>query len=231
MEGRLWVSRCEVERRGEALALSVGGRGWRWVEDSAPGPLGTSYTVRGHVRFEADVDVTADVDLRYDERGHRVLAALTPRESARARLTPIGALPVVADGGWSSVLGGLGGLLTGSSVGDRARPLVQEHGARMVQRMLRAGATFSLDLCSGQIDGALGAIEDGAAPPARPYGDEGAVARQRPRSPAAGRARRERALGDGRPAHARRPRGGGRGGPRRRRSCAARRRRSSRAST
>ncbi len=172
VEGRLWVSRCEVERRGETLALSVGGRGWRWVEESAPGPLGTSYSVRGHVRFEADVDVTADVDLRYDERGHRVLAALTPRESARARLTPIGALPVVADGGWSSVLGGLGGLLTGSSVGDRARPLVQEHGARMVQRMLRAGATLSLDLCSGQIDGALGAIADGAAPPARPYGDE-----------------------------------------------------------
>lgn len=172
IEGRLWVSECEVERRGDVLAIVVGGRGWRWIEQSAPGPLATSYTVRGHVRFDAHVEVEAETDLRYDERGRRALVALTPRAEARATLSPIGAIPLVADGGWSSVIGGLGGLLGGGSVAERARPLVQEHGAAMVQRMLRAGATLSFDLCSGQLDGGLGALGDGAAPPERPYGDE-----------------------------------------------------------
>lgn len=171
VEGRLWVSECEVERRDDVLAVSIGGRGWRWIEQSAPGPLGSSFSVRGHVRFEAHVDVNANVDLRYDERGRRALVALTPRETARARLTPIGNVPIVAQGGWSGMIGGLGGIL-GAPVADRARPLVQEHGAEMVQRMLRSGATVSIDLCTSQLDGALGALEDGQAPPERPYSDE-----------------------------------------------------------
>ncbi|HEY8432464.1 MAG TPA: hypothetical protein VIL20_29040 [Sandaracinaceae bacterium] len=171
IEGRLRISECEVERREDALEIAIAGQGWRWIQESAPGPLGTRYAVRGYVRFEARVGARASADLRYDEQGRRALLALTPEREVSARVAPIGAVPIAAEGGWSSVLGGLGAIL-GAPLPDRARPLFEERGAAMVQRMLGGGATLVLDLCTGQLDGALGALEDGAAPPARPYGNE-----------------------------------------------------------
>ncbi len=173
IEGRLWVNECSVERRDGELALHAGGRGWQWIERSAEGPFATSFTVRGHVRFSATIDLDAQIDVRYDEEARRALVALTPREPARATLSPIGSIPVFADGGWSGILGGLGGLLGGSPEAQ-ARPMVEEQGAAMIRRMLRDGATFAMDMCTGQLDGALGAVADGSAPPARPYADDGA---------------------------------------------------------
>jgi hypothetical protein len=168
LTGRLWVSECNIERHGEQLAVHVGGRGWQWIERSSAGPLGSSFSVRGHVRFESTIDLDANVDLSYDAADHRAVVAMTPRGAPRTRLTALGALPVSADGGWSGIIGGLGGLL-GSNVEASARPMVEEQGAEMVRRYLATGATFTFDLCTGQLDGALGPLADGEAPPARPY--------------------------------------------------------------
>src|SRR5690606_15278854 len=45
----------------------------------------------------------------------------------------------------------------------------EEQGAAMIRGQLREGFTLALDLCSGQLHASLGAVEDGAAPPPRPY--------------------------------------------------------------
>lgn len=172
VEGRLWISECAVERRSDRLAIEVSGRGWQWIERSSEGPLGSSFTVRGYVRFQAAIELEAEVDLRYDERGHRAQLALTPRESVGVRLSTIGAIPVSADGGWSGVIGGIGSILGGGSLEERARPVVETEGATMIRAQLREGVTLSFDLCGGQLDASLGGVRDGAPPPARPYPDE-----------------------------------------------------------
>lgn len=169
--GRLWVSECNVERRGDGLSMRVGGQGWQWIDRASAGPLGATFRVRGPVRFQASVELEAEVDLRYDTATHRFLVALTPTRTVRARVSPIGELPVEGDGGWSNIVGGLAGML-GTPLGEQARPIVEQEGALLLQRQLRSGATFVLDLCTGQLDGALGALGDGEATPARPYASE-----------------------------------------------------------
>ena len=172
VEGRLWIGECAVERRGERLAIDVSGRGWQWIERSSEGPLGSSFTVRGYVRFQAAIELEAEVDLRYDERGHRAQLALTPHGGVAVRLSTIGPIPVAADGGWSGVVGGIGSLLGGGSLEERARPIVETEGSAMIRSQLREGLTVSFDLCGGQLDASLGSVRDGAPPPARPYPDE-----------------------------------------------------------
>jgi hypothetical protein len=170
VEGRLWVDECTVEREGEQLAMRVEGRGWQWISRSASGPFGSSFSVRGHVRFTASAGMDADVDLGYDTEHHRARVVLSPHGQPRGRLTPIGSLPIVAGGGWSDVVGTFGSML-GTDVQASARPMVEADGAAMIRRHLSGGATFMLDLCTGQLDGALGALGDGEAPGARPYAD------------------------------------------------------------
>jgi len=170
--GRLWVSDCRVAREDDRLTIHVGGRGWRWVERTAPGPFGSRFTVRGTVRLEAAFDLTSEVDVRHDEDGHRLILALTPSATPRARVTPIGAIPLEPAGGWSSIIGGLGGLL-GASPRDQARPLLEEEGARSVERELSRGATLVFDLCSSQVDVLIGALGDGLTPPEPPFAGPG----------------------------------------------------------
>jgi len=169
-EGRLWVQECTVEREDESLSLHLAGRGWQWVERSAPGPLGSSFTVRGTVRLEASFDVTAEIDLRADVDARLARIALTPTDPPRARVTPIGTIPVEPDGGWSSVIGGLGSIF-GLSPRDQARPLLEEQAALTVRRQLAGGATISLDLCTGQPDVVLGPLADEAPLEAAPFDD------------------------------------------------------------
>lgn len=170
VEGRLWVSACQATRRGDALGLHLEGRGWQRVERSAAGPLGSSFTVRGVVRFDARLDVEGEIDLGYDPASRRASLVLTPRTAPRARVTPIGAVPVSPDGGWSGLIGGIGGLL-GASPASRAREVLEARAAITVERELARGATFQLDLCTGQLHGTLGALADGEAVPPPPWDD------------------------------------------------------------
>lgn len=170
-EGRLWVSECRAVREDDHLALHVAGRGWRWVDRTSAGPLGSSFTARGQLRFEATIDVDVAMDLRYEHDAHRALIALTPLDRVHARVAPIGSIPVVADGGWSGIIGNLGALL-GAPVEAQAQSAIGEEGAMIAQRQLSSGATLAIDLCTGQLDGALGALSDDADPGERPYPQE-----------------------------------------------------------
>lgn len=174
VEGRLWIDRCEVRREEDRLGLTLSGRGWQWVERSAAGPLGSSFTVRGTVRLEASLELTSALDLRYEEDARRVLIALTPSAAPTATVRPIGTIPVAPDGGWSSIIGGLGGLF-GVSPEAQARPLLEEQAALVVRQQLARGVTLGLDLCTGQPDVTFGPVGDGQAVEPPPFeADDGA---------------------------------------------------------
>lgn len=173
-EGRLWVDRCVVRRDEDRLSLSLSGRGWQWVERSAAGPLGSSFTVRGTVRLETSLRMTSALDVRYEEDAHRVLVAMTPTETPTATVHPIGTIPIAPDGGWSSIIGGLGGLL-GASPEAQARPLLEEQAALVVRRQLARGVTLGLDLCTGQPDLTFGPVGDGEAVEPPPFENEEGV--------------------------------------------------------
>lgn len=170
-EGRLWINACRVEHTDAGLSLHLEGRGWQWVERTGAGPFGSSFTVRGTVRFEATLDVESELDVHYDDDAHRVLFALTPTRSPRARVTPIGVIPVAPAGGWSSIIGGIGALF-GVSPQQSARPLLEEQAALTLERELARGATLSVDLCTSQLDLVLGAVGDGETVEPPPYPGE-----------------------------------------------------------
>jgi hypothetical protein len=161
--GRWWIEACEVERRGDRVVMTLGGRGTTWVERSTEAALGTSFTVRGHLRFRADIVVSGEVDVAYSDARKRVTLWLTPRRAADARVVPLGAVPVEPDGGWSAFLGAVGGIF-GDSVEERARPMVEEQGSAQMAERLARGFTFTADLCSGQMDTIVGALGNGEVP-------------------------------------------------------------------
>lgn len=166
--GRLWVSDCNVTREGDALRVHLEGRGWQWADEIRAGPLGSSFSVRGTVRFEATIDLFGELDLRYDEPTRRAQVIVTPREGARVRVSPIGSVPVAPSGGWSGLVGGLGGLI-GLSPQAQAREQLEAQGAARIRAQLARGVTLTFDLCTGQLDPVLGALGEGEAPPAPPY--------------------------------------------------------------
>lgn len=171
IEGRLRPSECRAELVNDDLAITLEGRGFRWTERSSPGPLGSSFTVRGTLRFEAMMRASLAVDLRYDRSTHRAVALVTPIRPPSVSLTPLGEIPVVPDGGWSSIVGGVGGWF-GEPLQERARPMVEREGAALVRRQLNEGATLGVDLCSGQLGVEPGQRGDGSHPPPPPFDDE-----------------------------------------------------------
>jgi len=184
--GRLWIEHCSVTQRGGRLAMRLSGRGWTWVEQSSVGPVGTSYTVRGHLRFSTTIELLGEIDVAYVQERGLVSVWLTPRQAADAVVTPTGAVRVEPDGGWSAFIGALGGAF-GASVEERALPIIEEEGSHRMAERLTSGFTFTVDLCSGQADTMVGALGNGEVPE-RPYPPDGTrwLANQRVRLRAGG---------------------------------------------
>lgn len=171
-DGRLWTRRCEATRQDDSLRVTLSGRGWQWVEQSRAGPLGSRFTVRGTVRFDAALQVEGQLDVRYDSEQRLAMVLLTPSQPPAARVTPLGTVPVAPDGGWSGLVAGLGGLL-GMDPQTQARQLLEAEAGATLERELARGLTFSLDLCNQQPDVTLGALADGERPPPHPYPEDG----------------------------------------------------------
>ncbi len=187
--GRLKIQGCRAERRENRLAMHLEGPGWTWVEQTSAGPAGSSFTVRGFLHFETEIDLEGEIDLAFSEDSGIVSLWLTPTREAdavAAAIRPTGAVPVEPDGGWSRFLGAVGGVF-GDSVEERARPMVEEQGGQMLQEKLAGGFTFTVDLCRGQTDSMMGPLENGQVP-VRPYPPDGTawLANQRSRLRAGG---------------------------------------------
>jgi hypothetical protein len=184
--GRLWVEECDAGQHNDRLELRISGRGWTWVEQSSDGPLGTSFTVRGHLRFTMSFELSGRMDVAYASDSKIVSLWVTPDSPASGSITPTGAVPVAPDGGWSSFVGALGGVF-GGSIEERARPIVEEHGSRRLRERMTGGFTFTADLCTGQTDSVVGPLPNGVVP-ARPWPSVGrpSLANQRMRLRAGG---------------------------------------------
>lgn len=171
--GRLWVETCNVERRGAQLAIDLGGRGWTWADESRAGPLGSSFAVRGFLRFRAQLSVEGDIDLGYSEE-HRVVSLwFSPTRSPSSQMTLLGEIPVQAQGGWSGIIGTVGEIL-GGPLSQQARPVASQFGASLISQRLSRGFTATTDLCTGQPDFIIGPLADGQRP-RRPYPDDDLV--------------------------------------------------------
>jgi hypothetical protein len=170
-EGRLWVEGCRAERRGQRLALHIEGRGWTWVDQSQPGPLGSRFGVQGLLRFRAAADLEGAVDVGYAEEPQVVTLWYSPVATPTTTFDPIGEVPVRAQGGWSGIIGTVGELL-GGPLDRQARPAAAQAGAEMMAGRLDRGFTATADLCSGQVDVALGALGSGQRLE-RPYPADG----------------------------------------------------------
>ncbi len=169
--GRLWIEHCEATRHDNKLALRLAGRGWTWVEKTAAGPMGTSFTVRGQLKFRSSVDLLGAIDLAYAEDARRVTLWVTPPSPADAHVVPTGAVPVAPNGGWSTFVAALGSAL-GASAADRARPMVEQQGSAQMADRLSRGFTFTVDLCTGQSDSIVGPLGNGEMP-RRPWPEDG----------------------------------------------------------
>lgn len=170
-EGRLWVEGCRAERRGDRLALHLDGRGWTWVDQSQPGPLGSRFGIQGLLRFRAAADLDGTVDVGYAEEPQVLTLWYSPVMTPTATFDPIGDIPVRAQGSWSGILGTVGELL-GGPLDRQARPAAAQAGAAMMASRLGRGFTATADLCSGQLDMALGALGSGQRPE-RPFPADG----------------------------------------------------------
>jgi len=168
--GRLWVEECEAGRGEDRLELRLAGRGWNWVEQTSEGPAGSSFTVRGHLRFALSIELGGRMDVAYESHSKVVTLWVTPESPASGSITPTGAVPVAPDGGWSSFVGALGGVF-GGSVEERARPMVEEQGSRQLSERMTQGFTFTADLCTGQTDSVVGPLPNGVTPE-RPWPSE-----------------------------------------------------------
>ena len=171
--GRLWVQSCSVERRGGQLAIELGGRGWTWADERRTGPLGSTFSVRGFLRFQAQLSVEGDVDLGYSD-SHRVVSLwFSPTSSPSSQMTLLGEIPVQAQGGWSGIIGTVGEIL-GGPLSQQARPVVSQYGASLISQRLGRGFTATTNLCTGQPDFVIGPLADGQQP-RRPYTEGGAI--------------------------------------------------------
>ena len=184
--GRWRVDECEAARRDDRLAMRLSGPGWSWVEQSASGPAGTTFTVRGHLRFRAEIALEGSVDVAFVESARVVSLWVTPSEGVEATIEPAGAVPVAPQGGWSRFMAALGGVF-GAGVEERARPIVEEQGSALMREKLAGGFTFTVDLCRGQADSTVGPLGNGEVPE-RPYPPDGVhwLANQRSRLRAGG---------------------------------------------
>jgi hypothetical protein len=171
--GRLWVESCTADRRGSQLAIELSGRGWTWADERRGGPLGSSFSVRGFLRFRTQVSVEGEVDLGYSEDHRLVSLWFSPTGSPTAQMTLLGEIPVQAQGGWSGIIGTVGEIL-GGPLSQQARPVVSQYGSALISRRLGRGITATTDLCSGQPDVIIGPLADGQRP-RRPYPDDGTI--------------------------------------------------------
>lgn len=160
--GRWWIRRCETNIEGPRLALRLGGAGWTWVDRESRG-----FRVRQYVLFEADVALSANVAIGYDEARQVVSLWMRPEGGVVATVEPRGVVSAEATGFFSSVIGGALAI-AGDSVSDRARAEAQEIGSAQMRERLANGFTMTFVLDSRQMDFMVGALDRGQVPE-RPY--------------------------------------------------------------
>jgi hypothetical protein len=133
-----------------------------WVDREAMG-----FRIRQYFLFEADAQMSADVQLGYD-RVHRVASIwMSHAQGATAHVTPRGLVSAEPTGIFASIVGAALPL-TGASASDRAREQAGTIGSQMFAERLSTGFTMTLSMATRQVDFMVGALERGEVPQ-RPF--------------------------------------------------------------
>lgn len=171
-EGRLWVERCETRIVGEEtgddqLDVTLGGRGWRWLEKRVQ-KAGATFDLREYIRFRASINLRGQLDIAYARDRHVVTIWLTPSRRPGVRVTPTLEPEVDARGPWSGLVDLALGAFTTRDAEDRSETAIREQGSAAAANRLGRGMTLTLDLCTGQLDTTSSPLPAGAVA-ARPY--------------------------------------------------------------
>lgn len=157
--GRWAIERCQATAVGDRLFLSVGGRGWTWVDRSQQG-----FAIRQYVSFDADVHLVGGLDLGFDAKTGLATVWLSPNGAARATVRPGGGLrpkPITLG---SELID----LLFHEDVLEQTNVAVAEEGARRFEATMGRGVTLTYAVRTHQFDFTTGFLPKGARP-LRPF--------------------------------------------------------------
>lgn len=158
--GRWWVRRCSAKTYGSDLKIELAGPGWYWVEETTSGikvaqqvPFSLTVLVTGRLHTSAEAGV---LSLWFVPVAEPVVRVTSPAELEVASV---------------DVGGRVLALVPGVSPARRAAARFESGLTEAFRAHLRAGATVTYDIRSGQADATLGTLLPGEIPE-RPFQDE-----------------------------------------------------------
>jgi hypothetical protein len=165
--GRLWIRECGVTSEGDQLTVTVGGPGWAWLSQGKSG-----FAVRDYLRLSALMTLTGELDLAYARDKRVVSVWFSPRGEVQSKVAPIGDIPVVPENVLTRFLNAFKSVR--SYTQEEAQEAVIQDGAALFTKALENGFTLTANLCNGQIDSMVGALENGVIPE-RPFPSDDVV--------------------------------------------------------
>jgi hypothetical protein len=158
--GRWWVRKCRARAQGSVLEVGLEGPGWYWIDETSSGirasqqvPFELSLAMRGRLRQAITGGI---LSLWFEVSGDPEVQVRSP---------PV--LQVHGENAWGQFLS----IVPGVSPGKRAAERFNSGFTVAFRESMRRGATFTIDLVSGQADATLGWLPPGKTP-RRPFEDE-----------------------------------------------------------
>jgi hypothetical protein len=151
--GRWWVRNCSARARGADLQVHLEGPGWYFVEATANG-----MAVKQQVPFQLKLTLTGR--LREGATNGVLSLWLEPSAEPSVEVEAPTELDVHTTNAWGNLLS----VVPGVSPARRAAARFDQELTEAFRAQLRAGATLTYELGSGQSDATLGRLAPGKTP-------------------------------------------------------------------
>jgi hypothetical protein len=153
LSGRWWIRGCSTKQVAHGIQLQLDGPGWYYVDQRD-----SDFALRQQVGFTLGVGLEGTLELKVAER----VASLwfEPTKTPELELHVARDLSVRPTSAWGSLIS----LAPLVSVPDRVAERLSAAAVSALRTELRAGATATYDLSSGQRDMALGKLPPGQTP-------------------------------------------------------------------
>jgi hypothetical protein len=153
LSGRWWVRSCSTKQVANGIRVRLEGPGWYFVDQQD-----SDFALRQQVTFTLGIGLEGRLELKVAEG----VASLwfEPTKTPELELHVARDLSVHATSAWGSLVG----LVPLASVGDRAADRLSALAVSALRAELRAGATATYDIASGQRDVTLGKLPAGRTP-------------------------------------------------------------------
>jgi len=176
--GTLWVRDWSARAEGLQLTLALGGMGWRWVNQQQK-TVGAGFEVSQFARFAVEVEVTGEVEARYDPAAQVFTLRFAPVNKPQVAFSPLGDVEVETEGLWSEVVSGFASLVM-KAPDKLAEQAFQSAGEERFEDRFARGFVAELDFCSGRLRSGFGlAPPDSASATASTTEDTGGGGQER----------------------------------------------------